>query len=281
MSVLKLFSSGKDGLGSVGRRHSPSLSERESNEAWKGFTFTLGPGLLLGFSLGSLVILAWVFVFGVIVGRGLNPETQMPGASIMSQCDPKPEILKPEILKPEELTFLNELKQPGGRRLPLPATKTDKPQENAAATQETPSPSPPPPPPAAPIKPVPAEPTYSYVFQVAAYKTKEPANLLRKKLESVGLRSTLLGGKGQKRSLYRVQIAVRGGENLGAEIKSKLAQVGVTDAVIISRRPIGTSVAQESKPAASAAKPPAQAAVSVQRTAPQPAPKSTKGPVGR
>lgn len=298
MSVLKkIFSSGRDGSGSasggsVGRRRTPSLSEREANDSWKGFTFTLGPGLLLASCLGFLVILAWVFVFGVIVGRGLNPETQMPGASIMNQCEPRQENEpKPEILKPEELTFLNDLKQPGGKKLQLPSAKSEKPQESTAPAQDTP---PPPPPPVKPAPPVQAGPVYNYVFQVAAYKSEEPANLLRKKLEAVGLRSTLVGRKGQKGGIYRVQVSARGGETLGAEIKSKLAQVGVRDA-IMSRRPVGAPAAPSvkpaspvAKPAASAAKPAAPAAKPAvpsarpaPKSAPQPAKKPAKVPAGR
>ncbi|MBO4311914.1 MAG: hypothetical protein J5828_02825, partial [Desulfovibrionaceae bacterium] len=80
----------------------------------------------------------------------------------------------------------------------------------------------------------------------------------------------LVGGKGQKGGIYRVQVSARGGETLGAEIKSKLAQVGVRDA-IMSRRPVGAPAA---KPAVPSARP-------APKSAPQPAKKPAKTPAAR
>ena len=76
------------------------------------FAFQLSLASLLGISLVVLIATGWVFAFGVIVGRGFEPEKKVPVLGRLvpqSQgTDTAPE--NSDIIKPEELTFFSDLK---------------------------------------------------------------------------------------------------------------------------------------------------------------------------
>lgn len=194
-------------------------------------------GLLAG-GIILLIALGWMFAFGVIVGRGYDPEEKLPKlASLLPRQDTgrdvQSEAEEPGILKAEELTFMRDLRLPstGGAALPAPT---------------------PPSAPAAP--PVPAEPgpeqarkpdtgKYVFVFQVAAFKNSSQSDNLRERLEEEGLRTRMTiekDNKGKPR-WYRVQVILRGTEADAEEVMGILQKVRLRDARVISKTAAGKS----------------------------------------
>ncbi len=197
------------------------------------YTISLSFSGLITSGIISIIAIGWIFAFGVIVGRGYNPEKKLPElASLLPAPEGGEEVPKEAkgILKPEELTFMTDLKQA------QPAAgvlgKADAKPAQPAAQPANPAPAPQP--------AEPAEPRYDFVFQAAAYKSKESANRLRAGMESAGLRSRMTvekDGKGRPK-WYRVQMVVRGTDAEATAARQALAKLGVTDATQASKKPI-------------------------------------------
>ncbi len=192
-------------------------------------------------SLSSLVTsvivliigLSWVFAFGVIVGRGQNPEQEMPGLASLLPPPPREEA-KPEILRPEELTFMSDLKQrPALGADPRPQTAPPR-SEPAAASGRTPDPDR-----AKRAQPPGTDVRYDFVFQIVAYKNSGQADTLRERLEGQGMRTrmTIERNAAGKPKWYRVQVLLRGTEADAARIREELGRAGLKDAILASRKP--------------------------------------------
>jgi len=211
-----------------------------------GITLELSPAVVIASVIGLAVILAWVFVFGVIVGRGYNPETRMPGASFLPPVEPPRQ--ENDIIKAEDLNFMKELKRPA-LPAPSPPPAAPKPAESAQppqkAQEKAPGKTVPAPSPAKPpvdkkkeqAKPEPSRPTYEYVFQVCAYRSPEPADATRTRLQAGGIQArTVVGNdtKGRPR-WYRVQVVLRGTPADAADLRARLASEGLKDPLLLSR----------------------------------------------
>lgn len=71
------------------------------------------------FGLGTILLLGlvWVFIFGVLVGRGYQPEEAVPElAKIMPEPERKKEAN--DVIRPEELTFLDKLREDPVQEVP-------------------------------------------------------------------------------------------------------------------------------------------------------------------
>ncbi len=225
------------------RRFSNAQSSAE-HAGWRGLTVTFSPGGVVASVIGFVVVLVWVFFVGIFVGRGGDPEKGIPGASMLLSGAVEEEP-RDEILKPEELTFLSDLKQKANGKRPAgapPATTPSAPeasQATPAATGNAQAPTPPSPHPEPPVPAPDAMPVYNYVFRVASYRSSEPAELLRERLEEAGLRTRLVRERQSgKRAWYRVQVLLRGTEERAEAAKNNLVQTGINDAMLISRKPV-------------------------------------------
>lgn len=197
-------------------------------------------GLLAG---GIILVIAfgWVFAFGVIVGRGYNPEEKMPELAQFlpprgektDHADGEPEA---DILKAEELTFMRELKQRPEKEKPGTAEKLP-----AAPVQLTPEQT------VTNAAPKKAEPIplddrtrYDFVFQVAAFRNSDQADALRERLEGESLRTRMTIDKDTKGKprWYRVQVVLRGTEVDAAEVVRILHGIRLKDARVVSKNPV-------------------------------------------
>ena len=82
------------------------------------YTISLSFSGLITSGIITIIAIGWIFAFGVIVGRGYNPEKKMPE---LARLLPPPEGQDAPkeakgILKPEELTFMTDLKQCGSQQ---------------------------------------------------------------------------------------------------------------------------------------------------------------------
>ncbi len=135
----------------------PLPKNRPANRIYT-FSFTL-PKLLFGV-LFSVLALTWVFIFGIMLGRGHKPEEQVPKLARMmpSALSSRNATLAPpppaEVLKLEELKYQDTLK--GRTVASAPPKPVEQPKPKVV---EPPKPKKPEPKPAA--KPEPAKPTAS------------------------------------------------------------------------------------------------------------------------
>ena len=243
-----------------------------SSEAGRGFSrkYTVRvsfAGLLAG-SIILVIALGWVFAFGVIVGRGYDPEKKLPELARLlppqeGQNGANSQAAEGDasILKPSELNFMTALKQRGDGSQGAEGTSQGAPQaagaagataSATAAGQAAPAQQKPGAAPAAVQPKTSATPEadknsdkgkYDFVFQTAAFKVSSQADALRERLEGEGLRTRLAADKEVKGKTrwFRVQVLLRGTEADAANTKQILDRMGLKDSRITSRTAVGRS----------------------------------------
>ena len=103
--------------------------ERKDEGEPRRFTFSLSTAGLVSLSVVTVAALAWVFILGVLVGRGYKPEQAVPQ---LAEIMPRPEAESPApkgddgVLRPEELEFFDAVKkQPAQASGPKVATNPE------------------------------------------------------------------------------------------------------------------------------------------------------------
>ena len=194
------------------------------------YTISLSFSGLITSGIITIIAIGWIFAFGVIVGRGYNPEKKMPE---LARLLPPPEGQDAPkeakgILKPEELTFMTDLNQ----AQPAANAAPNKPEVKAAqpAVAATPKPE--------AVSTDKAK--YDFVFQAVAYKSRESADKLRERMDGDGLRTRMTIEKDKKGrpKWFRVQVLVRGTDADAAATKQILAKMGLKDATQVSKKPV-------------------------------------------
>lgn len=200
------------------------------------YTFRLSFSGAMTALIVGLLSLGCAFVMGVIVGRGYNPEHQIPQLArwLPSEADDKQSgqetvesLLPPaKVIEPEELRFAGALKNGGTSAAPAAPAPSPAAAGTPPATPAAPQLPETPPPPAAPL--------FSYSFQLATYKGPDAARALLARLEGQGYRARL--SKGGK--LYKVILTFRGTEQKAGEVRQALRQLGLSDILQLSKTPV-------------------------------------------
>ncbi|MEG2139695.1 MAG: SPOR domain-containing protein [Bilophila sp.] len=224
-------------------RSSASGDSGDRRLSGRKYTLSLSFSGLITSGIIMIIAVGWVFAFGVIVGRGYNPEKKLPElASLLPP--PKGEVVEePQhpILKAEELTFMKDLKQPGTTTAKVEAKPAAPVASAAPATVKKPEATPP--------KPVEVKERFNFVFQAVAYKNRDQAQSLRTKMEGEGLRTRLTiekDGKGRPK-WFRVQVLVRGTDADAATVKQTLASMGLKDATLASKTAVSKTAARKKR----------------------------------
>ncbi len=203
----------------------------EKKATKRRYTLSLSFAGLVSSVIIIIIALGWTFTFGVIIGRGYNPEKQLPELAKLLPAPEEQPAEEQEILKPEELNFMTELKQQTPTAEKPAAAQVAGKQPAPAVTEssqkeKTPSPS--------------GMVRSDYVFQVVAYKKRDQADRLREKMEGEGLRTRMSIEKDQKGrpKWYRVQVLLRGTEEDAAEAMEIVAGMGIKDPQLLSKKPV-------------------------------------------
>jgi cell division septation protein DedD len=223
----------------------------------QAFTFQLSLVSLLGICLVALIGAGWIFAFGVIIGRGFDPDQKMPGFGRLAPPSAEAPALEPGgIIRPEDLTFHENLKTPPTLSTEQPVASPAKPEVRPAEPKKPDKPAPQAQVqiqrPTASVAPgaagaagappgaVVLEPRYDFVLQVIAYKKADQAEAFRDKLENAGLRTRLQTEKDQRGNprIYRVQVLLKGTEADAEQVRTVLARYGVKETTVALRKPI-------------------------------------------
>lgn len=188
----------------------------------------------------SLFILVWVFIFGIMLGRGHNPEEAIPElAKVMPPATSAAERRAQEpvvVLQRRDLQYHESLKgknagekprvTPPSSTQPKPATATAKSSKPAAKPSETPK--------TAPAKPTPTKPTQQARSTPAA-KTKPAAS--SKAAPSAKPPQKTTAGKAitdsQDQTLYNYvyQVAAVNNSPAAESVRKKLQNNGISAAI--------------------------------------------------
>ncbi len=213
-------------------------------------TFTCSLTSVIGILIAIVIGAFWAFTFGVIIGRGYEPEDAVPG---LGKLMPKEEIVEevPQtVISKEELTFATDLKS-------KPTLSTEEPAPQLESKKEANSTKPiefgAPHTPKTETKKVQAKPEpkkeeakaeaaenvkSDYVLQIIAYRKKDQADDFREKLEGDGFRTKIekYTSSSGKNTLYRVQVLLRGTEENLDELRDVLAKYKIKDFSIVSKK---------------------------------------------
>ena len=249
-----------DRVGDPPKGNTGSAGQRTHIHFWdKTFTFSVSlPKLIFG-SLFSLFLLVWVFIFGIMLGRGHNPEDLVPDlAKVMPTPIPQTETattgIMDTVLQPQELKYHETLKAKDPPP-PSPATLTQSdptPQNQPQQTRtEAPKPTSSPATPTA-DKTAPQrtaqvasnkdksdqdKTVYNYIYQVAAFNNVASANTLQKRLQDGGFSAQIAQNMFNGTTWYRILVSFKGTQDDLRTLRTKLSTFGIPNVILRGKAP--------------------------------------------
>ena len=200
----------------------------------RGITLHLRIPTLIGGLLALLVGLVWVFILGILVGRGQAPEQQIPQiAGLMPKVEASalspPQIAEPPIptvIPEEELSYTRILRpESAAQRGPTPSTP-------AKPDPQKPAPEKP------PVVDDAKKEVFDYVFQVAAYKSADPCDRLVEKLKKAGLKCSTEKTEGKNVTWYKALVTLRGTAEEAKALEAALAVHKLSAPLLRSKKPV-------------------------------------------
>lgn len=205
-----------------------------------GSRFGVSWALLIALSLVLVCAVAWAFFMGYMVGKGENPGESLGALAGMSheeEAAPAQIFVEPEAreanaaLKPEPIPD-NILAPPAGasamawpQTAPGPAPARAQPAKAAPVAKA-----------AAPPGQAAGE-KHDYTFQVAALRTAEEAEKVRKTLGGMKMRAT----RQKSGKVHLVLVNLRGTAADVAQFKQKLKSAHLGNPLQLSRKPVETA----------------------------------------
>jgi DedD protein len=237
------------------------------------YEFTLSG--LVSLFVFTVLIMVWMFILGVLVGRGYRPEAVIPQlAKVLpqekapqagdGQAAPQQEGQTPQeqpTLRPEELGFYEDLKSSTKPRAASPPPAQPKPAPQPQPAQ----PQPAPPQPQAAVQPVAAQTTaapankpapapsqpedksaaasaqtqkFRYIYQVASFKQEDRAALFRDQAKAKGFNATFVREPVNDEHWYRVLVTMDGTVQENEKLRSGLEGMGVKNPLLRSKKPL-------------------------------------------
>ncbi len=201
----------------------------------KKIHFSLSWSGLISCGLLTLVALVWAFILGVLVGRGYHPESVIPQVARLlpgqSERAPAGDRAGKEnqVLKPEELGFFESLQDDPSSGRPSGQASRSSRQGTAGEADEQQARS---------SASVSKEAVFRYVYQVAAFKSRDQARALSTRLKASGLSSTVKSVRSDARVWYRVHVAFQGSPSKTLEVKTLLKELGCPKPFLRSKTPL-------------------------------------------
>jgi len=215
----------------------------------RAYTLNLTFSTLLTAVIVALIGVSWVFMLGVMVGRGYNPDTKVREfTERVLRGKQTPPVQEPPqaILRPEELQFGAALRDKplhnGTAAAGTPAAQTTARQANSPAatgavgnTATAQAVQPP-----TQLVPRGAQPTrFDFIYQVATFRDTEQADKLRERLEGEGVRTTLERTPTKDgKNLYKVLAVRRGTEEDNKQLLALLDRLRLGLPLLRSKKPL-------------------------------------------
>jgi len=215
----------------------------------RAYTLNLTFSMLLTAVIVALIGISWVFMLGVIVGRGYNPDTkvhEITGRMLRGRQAPGVQEPPQAVLKPEELDFGLALRDRplhnATAAMRAPAAQTPARQTNDAAARsgtEQPVSGQTVKPPTQLVPQDASSARYDYTYQVAVFREAEQADKLRERLEGEGVRTTMEKSQTKDgRSLYKVLTALRGTEEDNTQLLALLDRLKLGPPLLRSKKAV-------------------------------------------
>ena len=245
------------GLFGKGKKESVKNSRGASNNGEpRRYRIELSTSGVVASVVVGLLCLIWVFVLGVLLGRGYKPETavaEMAGIPVQETAVASDTVAekKPEVLKPEELQFMENLKRkPVAPETGATTAKAKAEPVKTASADLTPVRKDPAPAPAAvkesnapEVKPVARKSAgssagYAYIFQCASFKNVKAAQELSGKIRKLGYSSNIESATIKGKTWHRVIATYKGPAEKMVDFKQGLAGIGIRQPFLKKRKPL-------------------------------------------
>lgn len=212
-------------MASTKKRKSASKKKQE-----KKIQFSLSWGGLFSFAFFGALALIWVFILGVIVGRGYHPENLLkkatrfiPGVSA-SEETAREARSQEDALQAEDLNFIEDLKKKVQNQLHdsgLSTSQESEKQETASSGPKTGGQQ--------------QTPEYRCVYQVAAFRRSQPADQVASELQAGGLQASVHEIEKSGQNWFRVHVIFTGGSRAVQDFEKKLKQLDLGNAFLRSK----------------------------------------------
>jgi cell division protein FtsN len=219
------------------KKQTPSKKKKGS----KTYTFKLTLSGLCSLSLLTIIVMVWIFIFGVLVGRGYQPESFFPQlARIIPGSSEKhaSETSKKgqdEILKAEELGFYEELESvadnTGSDTIEKSRKASRKKKRSETETKEVEKSS-------GPQKDTKSRQAkrYAYIYQVSAFKDLAQAKRTQAELRKLGIPSSMKTIKKEGDTWHRIYVPFKGRPEETRQLKAKLRTLGIKSPFLRSKK---------------------------------------------
>ncbi|THB68524.1 MAG: SPOR domain-containing protein [Desulfovibrio sp.] len=209
----------------------------------KKYSFELSLPGLVGLGSALLLGLVWVFIFGVLVGRGYDTDTTL--------VQDTPDVVETaELIQPGELNFFDELQDTPQAHEPAPVIDNANNEPEAAPLANDASEPVPsiagdasPAPEAVEVEPEPEgvasadTQVYNYLYQAASFRNEQSAMTLLAKIQELGLRAEVEQTTSSGTIWYRVNVRFQGTPADTRGLKEKLQSLGLDRPLLRSKVP--------------------------------------------
>lgn len=231
-----------------------ALKRKPLRDRTVSITLSLPKAVFSAFFL--VFLLVWAFIFGVMLGRGHNPEEIVPElARVMPtptpQANTAPDEGMDNVLRPQDLKYRDSLKGKDAGSPPrvAPASpqraeQSPKPEARQPATPET---AQKPAPQAAGAKPAPPgaaisqgaqdQTVYNYTYQVAASTNKASSENMQNKLKAAGFSARISPYESNGVTWYRILVSFKGKPDDTRTLRAKLTQQGISTIILREKAP--------------------------------------------
>ncbi|CCO23144.1 SPOR domain-containing protein [Maridesulfovibrio hydrothermalis] len=238
----------------------PKGKKKSGSAQEKTYSFTFTVPEIIGLCAGGVAALCAFFILGILLGRGYQPEKDMPELAMMmpSQSTNKSGEVKGGVLKPEDLQYIDQLKikpesavapqpkkpkaTPPVKKKPAPAKKIQAPVEKTqpatqtVKAQKAPSDTEPEVEIEIDNPDEPDTPVYHYIYQAASFGSEIRAQEFSSKLVANGLDSYVQSGKGGSRTWYRVFVRHTGTPDSTSIMRKVLTKFGIKKPLLKSKK---------------------------------------------
>ncbi len=209
--------------------------EIKTSPVKEGYQVSLSPSLCLTLFVTAVITLAFVFLFGLIIGKGMMSEPDLESSENINMHDEQKNNASnsdlvgdkklseeyEKVLPAEELKFLTNLKKETEKE-PEKTIEDDKKIDQPEKKQEV----------------DPADQIFDYTVQVAAFRNADQADILREKLEGEGFRTLKKTNKDSKGNWYLVNVLMRANQERFLENVSLFKKFAIKDYLIKGKVPV-------------------------------------------
>lgn len=206
-----------------------STTGKAISKVTQGYQITLSPSVCITAFVTLLITVAFIFLFGLIIGKGMIPVT----------IQEKPEKLQPQmqlsesqqtphdVLPKEELQFMTALKVETPKESEVDTQTRTNEQNLSDAIGERHD------------EIIPSSRNFDFNIRVAAFRNGDQADTLREKLEGAGYRTRRIVEKDSKgKNWYFVHVLLRGSEVRLKQAQEEFKKFAIRDSIIKEQKEV-------------------------------------------